>query len=180
MEISFDPNKRAANLLKHGLDLIDAGVVLSARCVDVYDDRYDYGEDRWLSIGLLAGEIVACVWADWPGVARVISLRRQQRMSDKSIYGKRVNRQEAFDGEVGELPPEFFRAGRVRDGDRIVREATHAATRERPVPSSLSGKVRRVIPLSPEVLEHFRATGPGWQRRIDETLLRHVREARTG
>ncbi len=26
--------------------------------------------------------------------------------------------------------------------------------------------------LSPEVLQHFRATGPGWQARIDETLKR--------
>lgn len=76
MEISFDPAKRAANRLKHGLDLSDAGAVLSGRCVDVYDDRYDYGEDRWLSIGSLAGEIVVCVWADWFDVVRVISLRK--------------------------------------------------------------------------------------------------------
>lgn len=30
------------------------------------------------------------------------------------------------------------------------------------------------IRLSPEVLEHFRATGPGWQTRMDEVLKRHV------
>lgn len=28
--------------------------------------------------------------------------------------------------------------------------------------------------LSPEVLEHFRATGPGWQTRIDETLRKNI------
>jgi uncharacterized protein (DUF4415 family) len=31
--------------------------------------------------------------------------------------------------------------------------------------------------LSPEVLAHFKATGPGWQRRIDETLKSAVRKA---
>jgi uncharacterized protein (DUF4415 family) len=31
--------------------------------------------------------------------------------------------------------------------------------------------------LSPEVLEHFRATGPGWQTRIDETLKRAIGKA---
>lgn len=31
--------------------------------------------------------------------------------------------------------------------------------------------------LSPEVLAHFRATGKGWQTRIDETLVSVVRKA---
>ena len=30
--------------------------------------------------------------------------------------------------------------------------------------------------LSAEVLEHFRATGPGWQTRIDEMLQREVKK----
>lgn len=30
------------------------------------------------------------------------------------------------------------------------------------------------IRLSPEVLEHFRATGSGWQTRVDEVLKSHV------
>jgi uncharacterized protein (DUF4415 family) len=29
--------------------------------------------------------------------------------------------------------------------------------------------------LSPEVLKHFKADGPGWQTRIDETLMRIAR-----
>lgn len=33
------------------------------------------------------------------------------------------------------------------------------------------------IRLSPEVLDHFRSSGPGWQGRIDETLKRHVEKA---
>ena len=32
--------------------------------------------------------------------------------------------------------------------------------------------------LSPEVLEHFRATGPGWQSRINDTLLAAVKRER--
>jgi uncharacterized protein (DUF4415 family) len=29
--------------------------------------------------------------------------------------------------------------------------------------------------LSPEVIEHFKATGDGWQSRIDETLRKVVK-----
>jgi len=30
--------------------------------------------------------------------------------------------------------------------------------------------------LSPEVVAHFRSTGPGWQTRIDSTLLKSIRK----
>ena len=37
-----------------------------------------------------------------------------------------------------------------------------------------SAKVQQSLRLSPEVLAFFRATGTGWQARIDEVLRRHV------
>ena len=37
-------------------------------------------------------------------------------------------------------------------------------------PRSENPKISTTIRLSPEVLAHFRAGGPGWQTRIDETL----------
>lgn len=36
--------------------------------------------------------------------------------------------------------------------------------------------VRQSLALSREVVEHFRAMGPGWQARIDEVLKCHVRD----
>ena len=30
--------------------------------------------------------------------------------------------------------------------------------------------------LSPEVIDHFKSAGPGWQTRIDETLVKAVRK----
>ena len=43
-------------------------------------------------------------------------------------------------------------------------------------PGSPDGPV--TIALLPEVVDHFRATGPGWQARIDEVLLEAVRRER--
>jgi uncharacterized protein (DUF4415 family) len=31
--------------------------------------------------------------------------------------------------------------------------------------------------LSPEVVEHFKSTGPGWQTRIDSTLLESIKKS---
>jgi len=107
-------------------------------------------------------------------------------MSRKHISGRSADadaeRGAAFDGEVPELGPDFFRGAQLRVGDNVVRPAAATLTgrpapgRGRP-PIGGAAKVQQSLRLSPEVLEHFRGTGPGWQARMDEVLLRHVREA---
>lgn len=42
-------------------------------------------------------------------------------------------------------------------------------------PQKAPTKVALSLRLSPEVVEHFRASGAGWQTRIDEVLCRYVR-----
>ena len=49
-----------------------------------------------------------------------------------------------------------------------------AAKLQRGRPKAARTKVSTTIRLSPEVLEHFRAGGPGWQSRIDETLRKAI------
>jgi uncharacterized protein (DUF4415 family) len=44
------------------------------------------------------------------------------------------------------------------------------ARRPRGRPRSESSKTKVNIRLSPDVLAHWRATGPGWQSRIDDLL----------
>lgn len=86
MDISFDPAKRESNLAKHGLDLADAGKVLAGLCVEIPDDRFDYGEERWISLGMLGDAVVVCVWADRGDVARVISLRKGERDEQEEYF----------------------------------------------------------------------------------------------
>jgi uncharacterized protein (DUF4415 family) len=108
-------------------------------------------------------------------------------MSKKDISAKSPAEAEAapraaFEGDVPELGPDFFRSAQIRVGDRIVRPAATTLTgkpakrRGRP-PLGDAAKVQQSLRLSPEVLAYFRATGAGWQARIDEVLLRHVRGA---
>ncbi len=42
-------------------------------------------------------------------------------------------------------------------------------------PQKAPTKERVGLRLDREVVEHFRATGPGWQSRINEVLARHVK-----
>ncbi|WP_426442068.1 BrnA antitoxin family protein [Bradyrhizobium genosp. P] len=42
-------------------------------------------------------------------------------------------------------------------------------------PNKAPTKTSVTLRLSPAVLEHFKAAGPGWQSRIDEALIRIVK-----
>lgn len=42
-------------------------------------------------------------------------------------------------------------------------------------PQRTPRKVPISIRLSPDVVEHFKASGPGWQSRIDDTLKKAIR-----
>jgi uncharacterized DUF497 family protein len=88
MNVSFDPAKQQANLAKHGLDLADAADLLSGPCLERVDDRYDYGEERWVSIGLLNNAVAVCVWADWGDVARIISLRKATADEEEAWFAE--------------------------------------------------------------------------------------------
>jgi uncharacterized protein len=42
----------------HGLDFADAELVFAAPCVTFVDNRFDYGEERFITLGLLGGRLV--------------------------------------------------------------------------------------------------------------------------
>jgi uncharacterized DUF497 family protein len=61
VRITFDQAKRALTLEKRGLDFARAGAVFGNRHLTRIDDRLDYGETRFISIGWLAGDVVVLV-----------------------------------------------------------------------------------------------------------------------
>jgi hypothetical protein len=56
MLVEWDEEKSRANLEKHGLSFDDAWQVLAGDTITIPDERYDYGEDRLITLGRLAGQ----------------------------------------------------------------------------------------------------------------------------
>ena len=77
--------------------------------------------------------------------------------------------------EAPVLGKHFFATGALKSGDVTLRPATDTMARRGRPPKGAAVKVQQSLRLSPEVLDHFKSTGKGWQSRIDETL-RHVAE----
>jgi uncharacterized protein len=83
---SFDPAKRASNQKKHGLDLADAArVIESGQTVTFEDRRFDYGEERFVTLGPLDGRLVVVVTAETENHIRIISMRKADR-HEQGIY----------------------------------------------------------------------------------------------
>jgi uncharacterized DUF497 family protein len=51
MKVEFDPDKRRLTLKHRGLDMALAGEVFDGATLTIADDRKDYGEDRFITIG---------------------------------------------------------------------------------------------------------------------------------
>ena len=77
MRYEWDEQKNESNQVKHGFDFADAHRVFLMPVSITLDDRFDYGEDRWLGIGLLDGRTVKIVFTEPEEEARrIISLRK--------------------------------------------------------------------------------------------------------
>jgi len=73
--------------------------------------------------------------------------------------------------EAPELTDEMLEMAEVSKGETLIRVGDGPLTKAlRGRPKSLNPKEQRSVRFSPEVLDYFRATGKGWQTRMDEAL----------
>ena len=76
MDISFDPAKRRLTLVERGLDFEDAPQVFAGVTVEMEDLRQDYGEQRILCYGLLAGRLIVIGYTPRGSVRHIFSMRK--------------------------------------------------------------------------------------------------------
>ena len=88
MNFEWDENKRRINFHKHGLDLAEAYRVFEGDVMDGVDARDDYGELRYVGVGLLGQRIVTVVFSvPVEDTIRIISLRKADS-HERLKYGK--------------------------------------------------------------------------------------------
>jgi uncharacterized DUF497 family protein len=91
MNFTFDPEKRRLNLKKHGFDLADAERVFAGDTFTRPDSRFDYGEMRFSTVGLLGVEVVVIAHTESSTTIRVISMRKAER-HEREYYFARLCR----------------------------------------------------------------------------------------
>jgi uncharacterized DUF497 family protein len=83
LRITFDPAKRDLTLKNRGLDFGRAADVFSGRTITLLDDRFDYGESRFITAGYLGARMVVIVWTARGHNRHVISMRHCHAKEEK-------------------------------------------------------------------------------------------------
>lgn len=75
MKITFDPAKRGLTLKHRGLDFARADEAFAGLTATVLDERFDYGEARFITAGHLDGRLIVMVWTQRGEARHIISMR---------------------------------------------------------------------------------------------------------
>jgi uncharacterized protein len=86
VRFEWDERKRQSNLEKHGVDFADLDPIFADDTVTVLDDRFDYGEYRFITFASLQGVVLAIAHTETDEVIRYISARRATSYEEEVYY----------------------------------------------------------------------------------------------
>lgn len=86
MRFSWDEAKRLSNLKDHGFDFRDAEKVFEGPTFTYEDDRFEYEEQRFVTLGFLSGVIVSIVHTETEDEIRVISFRKAKKNEEVILF----------------------------------------------------------------------------------------------
>jgi uncharacterized DUF497 family protein len=86
MQFEWDRQKRKTNIRKHGFDFLDAAMVFEGDTLTIPDEREEYGEERFVTLGLLKGVVVVIVHAEEEDLIRIISMRKATKNEEINYF----------------------------------------------------------------------------------------------
>jgi uncharacterized DUF497 family protein len=86
-KFEWDDDKALENLKKHEVSFESARRVFDdVFGVGYLDDREDYGEERWIRLGMVSGTILFVVYTERSDRKRIISAREAVKMEIDHYY----------------------------------------------------------------------------------------------
>jgi uncharacterized protein (DUF4415 family) len=166
---AWDERKRAANLRKHRVDFAIVQDFDFETALVLRDDRKNYGEERFRAYARLTADFT-------PSSSHAVrdesaSFRCAKATQGRSQTMPRARHHRRRDLVNPEWTKEDF--ARAQPASEVVPEIVAAYRRVRG-PQKRPTKRLVSLRLDPDVIEHFRARGPGWQARINTTLRKAV------
>lgn len=79
MQFTWREPKRQVTLRERGLDFAHAERVFAGPTFTFEDDREDYGEERWVTLGLLRNKVMVLVHTETVDEIHIISMRKADK-----------------------------------------------------------------------------------------------------
>ena len=91
MPFEWDEEKNRTNLRKHGFHFVDAAEMFDGPFLARPDTREDYGEERWIGIGMTKGRMAFVAFTvESDETVRIISLRKATN-EERQDYETAIN-----------------------------------------------------------------------------------------
>ncbi|GAK51879.1 hypothetical protein U14_03125 [Candidatus Moduliflexus flocculans] len=71
MDFEWDNQKNLENIRRHGIDFQDVPSIFQYYMVITLYERYDYGEERWLGIGMLRNSVAVVIFTERDSIPNV-------------------------------------------------------------------------------------------------------------
>ena len=88
---TWDDAKRRANLRKHGIDFAHAERIFRGFTLTAEDMRETYGEQRFLTLGLLEDQVVSVAHTERGDDIRIISIRKATKHEARFYFSQVVD-----------------------------------------------------------------------------------------
>jgi uncharacterized DUF497 family protein len=93
MKFEWDEPKRKLNLKNHGIDFEDITSIFDAPMLTALDSREDYGEDRWIGVGIVRNIVLVIVFTERGNdKIRIISARKATK-NERQAFDKKIKNQ---------------------------------------------------------------------------------------
>jgi len=86
MRCEWNGKKNQINIHRRGFDFADAEIVFEGATFTFDDDRFDYGEERFITLGMFAGEVVVIAHTERGENVRIISMRKATKYEQRLYY----------------------------------------------------------------------------------------------
>lgn len=87
MEFEWDEAKRRSNMRKHGIDFSQIVSAFDSPMFNRLDNRQDYGEERWIGLGIVYGVVMVITYTERKrNTIRIISARMGKKHETKEYY----------------------------------------------------------------------------------------------
>jgi hypothetical protein len=87
LRFGWDRSKAKDNFAKHGVSFdLAKEVFRDPFAIEFLDDRQDYGEERFVIIGMVGGQLPYVAYAERNEVIRIISARRATKHEQEAYF----------------------------------------------------------------------------------------------
>ncbi len=88
MKFEWDERKRQINIKKHGVDFVDADEFFNGYTVTMEDNRFQYSEQRFITLGIIQGRVAVIAHTERKDRIRIISMRKATKYEQKIYFSQ--------------------------------------------------------------------------------------------